>query len=340
MIRRTKISLIILSFFILCFLFPAWFYQKISFPVSSSEEVISFSVEKGDSLSNIAKSLKEKGLIKNSLVFKTYVFFKGVRSDLKAGEYQFSPNMNIIRIVNNLVLGSVEKSKIVIPEGWALKDIAEYLGGQGVYSEEEFLKATGSPFPFKTLYSEFDFLLDKPEDLDIEGYFFPDTYEISYDTSLYEFIKKALSNFDKKLTPELRSEIASQNKTIFEIITMASIIEKEVKTLKDKKIVSGILWKRMEDGMPLQVDAALVYAMGGKTKGVLIEDTKIDSLYNTYKHKGLPLGPISNPGLESIEAAIYPEDSPYWFYLSANNGKTIFSRTFEEHKRAKAIYLK
>ena len=121
---------------------------------------------------------------------------------------------------------------------------------------------------------------------------------------------------------------------------MASLIEKEVKTPEDKKIVSGILWKRLENSIPLQVDATISYITGKKGDSVSIEETKIDSPYNTYKYKGLPLGPISNPGLESIIASIYPENSDYWYYLSTPEGKTIFSKTLEEHNIAKAKYLK
>jgi UPF0755 protein len=121
---------------------------------------------------------------------------------------------------------------------------------------------------------------------------------------------------------------------------MASLLEKEVKSLEDKKIVSGILWKRLENNMPLQVDATISFITGKKDANISIEETKIDSPYNTYKYRGLPLGPICNPGLESIIAAIYPETSNYWFYLSTPEGKTIFSKTLDEHNIAKQKYLK
>jgi UPF0755 protein len=143
-----------------------------------------------------------------------------------------------------------------------------------------------------------------------------------------------LANFGKKLNPELREKIAVQKKTIFDIVTMASLLEKEVITLDDKKIVAGILWKRLEIGMPLQLDATVNYVTGKNDPSVTIKDTTIDSPYNTYKYKGLPKGPISNPGIDSIIATIYPKKTNYWYYLT--DGKTIFSETLQQHNTAKA----
>ena len=158
--------------------------------------------------------------------------------------------------------------------------------------------------------------------------------------SVSDLAEMMRANFEKKLTPDLRAKIEEQGKTIFEIITMASIIEKEVITLEDKKLVSGILWKRIGIGMPLQSCATISYITGKKTTKVSVEETQIDSPYNTYKYAGLPIGPICNPGMDSIIAAIEPEQSPYWYHLSTLEGETIFSRTFEEHNIAKAKYLK
>ena len=187
------------------------------------------------------------------------------------------------------------------------------------------------------IIGQFYFLKDKPEDTSLEGFLFPDTYEISGGINCDDFIITMLSNFERKITPELKNQMQKKEKSVFEIITMASMLEKEVRTLNDKKIASGILWKRIEVGMPLQLDATINYITGKSDPAVAIKDTKIDSPYNTYKYKGLPKGPISNPGMDSIIAAINPEDSPYWFYLS--DGRTIFSKTFEEHTVNKAKYL-
>ena len=149
-----------------------------------------------------------------------------------------------------------------------------------------------------------------------------------------------MENFGAKLLPEIREEISRQEKTIFEIITMASLIEKEVRTLEDKKIVSVILWKRLDVEMPLQVDATIAYLTGKKTTRVSLEELKIDSPYNTYKYRGLPLGPIANPGIESITAAVEPGKTDFWFYLSKPDGTTVFSRNLDEHNAAKNKYLR
>jgi len=182
----------------------------------------------------------------------------------------------------------------------------------------------------------------------LEGFLFPDTYYFSFGFSGAEVVKKMKDNFDKKVNQEIREEIKRQGKTLFEIITMASMIEKEVRTLEDKKLVSGLLWKRLKTNMPLQVDATIAYILTKEGKGEwtfeemrreIAKARDIDSPYNTYKYRGLPVGPISNPGLESILAAVYPEDSEYWYYLSTPEGETIFSKTLDEHNRARAKYF-
>jgi len=311
-----------------------YIWQGICLPINkNSNEEITFSVRKGEGTKEIAINLEREKLIKMATLFRVYTIFTGISNKLQAGEYSLSPSMTIPEITEKLVSGDVIEEQITIIEGWDLRDLAEYLGEMG-FNKDEFLELIKKDFS-----GDFSFLEDKPKDLSLEGYLFPDTYKIKKGVTLEEIINKALQNFDKKLTQELRQEIVNQNKTIFEIITMASMIEKEVKTLEDKKIVSGILWKRLENDVLLQVDSTIPYVTGKKDP-VSIDETKIDSPYNTYKYGGLPLGPICNPGLESILAAIYPESSDYWYYLSTPDGKTIFSKTLEEHNIAKAKYLK
>ena len=299
--------------FVFLFLFTVlsiFLWQGIYLPRDSSlTESKLFSVEKGQNLFQIGENLEKEGLIKNKFFFDFYIFLKGAQRKLQAGEYELSPSMDIAEIAKKIISGDVAKMVVTIPEGFTVKQIEERLN----------LKLPGE---------------------NLEGFLFPDTYQFPIGVSGEEVVSKMRDNFDKKLTADLREEIKNQKKTIFEIITIASLIEKEVKTKEDKEVVSGILWKRLKNNIPLQVDATITYLTGKKTTKIPLEDLQIDSLYNTYKYKGLPLGPICNPGLDSIKTAIYPKNSEYWYYLSTPEGETIFSKTLEEHNIAKAKYLK
>jgi UPF0755 protein len=339
--------------FFVCFL--AWFCVYVPKDSNFSGQR-DFLIEKGQSVEEISHNLKEQGFIMHGLCFRAYLLLQGKAKEIKAGRYELSLEMNIPEIAEKVISGDTIKKTIILIEGWNLRDIGWYFENQGMFMAEEFFEITGFP---ETDYSsakdlpapmdfseEFDFLKDKPKNVGLEGYLFPDTYYISEqrtannEQEIGNIIRKILTNFDEKLSSELRQEITSQNKTIFEIITMASLLEKEVRTIEDKKIVSGILSNRLEIGMPLQVDATIAYITGKKETKISLEDLKIDSPFNTYKHKGLPLGPIANPGFESILAAIYPEENEYFYYLSTPQGETIFNKTLDGHNRDKAKYLK
>lgn len=350
-----KIILIIISvslLLIFCSIsLSIYMWKEIYLPKEpGSTHQVAFSVKKGEGAKEISINLEKQGIIRHSGIFRVYVLIFSFSQKLQAGDYLLSPSMSIPEIVEKFVAGQVKKERITIIEGWNLRDIADYLESQGVANKKDFFELAGYPAEFyssesslpqpKDFSGEFEFLKEKSKRVSLEGYIFPDTYEIIAGTPLEDVIRKTLSNFSQKLTPELRQEIVAQNKSIFTIITMASLIEKEVRTLDDKKIVSGLLWKRLKVGMPLQVDATISYITGKKTTKISREETQIVSLYNTYKYQGLPLGPICNPGSDSILAAIYPEDSDYWYYLSTPEGETIFSKTLQEHNIAKAKYLR
>lgn len=308
----------------------AWHFGKADAPTTSI-----ITVKRGESNQEIASQLTNAGIISHGFSFRLSALLSFSYHKLQAGRYEVSSALSPMEIVQKMAAGQTVKTTITIPEGWDIQDIAEYLADKKILSQEDFIKATNAN------YEGFDFLADKPKKLGLEGYLFPDTYEMPESGEATDLARVMLSNFDKKLTPDLRQEITRQKKSIFKIITMASILEKEVKTLEDKKMVAGILWKRIAEGMPLQVDATVNYITRKDHPGALLADTKIDSPYNTYKYYGLPLGPISNPGIDSIIAAIYPTKSPYWYYLSSQKtGKTIFSKTLDEHNLAAAKYLK
>lgn len=324
----------IIFFGLLIAIVAIFIYTNLFWPLNAaaSNIRIDFTVNKGDTANDVSLALKNARVIKNSRLFVYYVYFLGKQDDLQAGQYELSPAMNIVGIARRITKGDIKTHTIKIIEGWNIKDIAAYLEDIGICKKEEFLELTNKN------YSEtFSFLSDKPKTADLEGYIFPDSYLIRPGTEVEDILIKVLMNLDKQLTPDLRAEIVKQKKSVFEIITMASLIEREVKSLKDKKIVSGILWKRMKIGMPLQVDATVAYILD---RVPTIEDLKIESPYNTYTNYGLPKGPIANPGIDSIIAAIYPTKTDHLYYISSPSGKTIFSKTFKDHQEAIDEHLK
>ncbi len=262
--------------------------------LNSQEEII-FSIKKGEGSRDIALNLEKQGLIAWAPVFRLYVLTVGVSGSLQAGEYLISPSMNIPEIAQKFSKGEVIKVKLTIPEGFSAEQIKERLAGFPNIAEAELA------------------LLDEKE-----GYLFPDTYYFSYNVTLDEALKAIEENFEKKITQELKTEIEKQGKTLEQIIIMASLLEKEVKTKEEKELAAGVLWKRLKVGMALQVDAEMW----------------------TYQNRGLPPRPICNPGLESIIASVYPRESGFWYYLSTAEGETVFSETLEDHNAAKYEYLK
>lgn len=234
------------------------------------------------------------------------------------------------------VIEPLPEKSITIIEGWNLKNIDEYL------ATTEGLKVQGrlTDFRIKDFKENYDFLSDAPGEYDLEGYLFPDTYRIFASTTNEEIARKMLDNFASKLSAEMQTEIKKQGKTLWEIITMASIVEKEVRSEKDMKIVSGIFWDRIKNGQALESCATLAYVLGVNKSQYSYEDTRIKSPYNTYINRGLPPGPIANPGLKAIEAAINPTYTEYNYFLSRpDNGETVWSKTYEEHVKNKQKYL-
>lgn len=336
-----KLILSLASLFLLIII--AFINQALFSPANREIEAKMFTVNKGEAVKEIALNLKKENLISDPYAFIIYTAIMGKYSKVQAGDYLLSSQMSVSRIVGMMTKGETAKETITIIEGWDLRDLNDYFQSKNMPG---LFALTGTPAKteknenIESLVEKFGFLEDKPQGLSLEGYLFPDTYYIDKNDTLETVVEKALSNFDGKLTPEMRNEIKKQKKTIFETVTMASMIEKEVKTLNDKKVVSGILWKRIENKMGLQVDSTVMYATGKENSKVYIKDTQFDSPYNTYKYRGLPEGPISNPGMDSIIAAIYPTKTNYLYYLSTPEGKTIFSKTLEEHNYNKAKYLK
>ncbi|MFH1255099.1 MAG: endolytic transglycosylase MltG [bacterium] len=318
-----------------------FYWRGLNSPVSSEGEYRIFIVNKGEPAEKIADNLKKENLIRSAFYFKHEI---KSGDNLKAGEYMVSPKLSAREIIKILASGNIvnRETAIKIIEGWSNKSIGDYLEKNNLADAEKFMVLAESGIgKWKFDFAKPDFLNDSPANANLEGYLFPDTYRIFEDASAEEIISKMLDNFGKKISSEMAEEIKRQKKNIHEIIIMASVIEKEVRSREDMKIVSGIFWNRIKNGQALESCATLAYILGLNKEQYSIEDTKIDSPYNTYKYRGLPPGPIANPGLNAIMAAIYPEDTDYNYFLSdPATGKTIYSKTFDEHNRNKYKYLK
>jgi UPF0755 protein len=288
-------------------------------PASFPNKPFSFPVYKGNSLNKITDDLYSKNIIKSKLLFKASSTLFSFGSGLKAGYYKFTVKENVFVIAYRMTKGQIrqQKIRITIPEGTNVSDMAFIL--------LKNLPDFNAP--------RFVSLAKKDE-----GYLYPDTYDFYEGTSPEDIISTMKDNFDSKIK-SLDSEIKSSKRSLADIITMASLIEEEVNNDIDRKIVSGILWKRLDENMLLQVDAPFYY-ITDKAGGVTYDDLKIDSPYNTYKYKGLPKGPISNPGIKSIEAALRPTKTNYYYYLSDKDGVTRYANTYDGHLRNKNIYLK
>ncbi len=335
----------VILFFLLAIISTILFIREIEVPYGRVEDNVILTIKEGEGLLEISKKLEERGVVRSSHLFFSYVLVSGKRTEIKAGTYLFSYPVNIFEVTEKLVLGDVYSKRITIIEGWNLNDIATYLEDNGFGTKEEFYALAGRPpyieegeifqgYP-GSMDNYFGFLSVKPRDVSLEGFLFPDTYYVPFDAEMEDVILLLLKNFERKVITHLPDEV-----DLFEIITVASLIEKEVITDKDKALVSGIIRKRIHIGMPIQIDATVVYLTGKRSTRVSIAETKIDSLYNTYVYAGLPKGPISNPGLSSIKAALNPTKSDYLYYLSKPTGETLFSKTLQEHNIAKNKYLK
>ncbi len=344
--------IIIIIIILLLIIIPIGYFLNLFYLSSPRADAptVKFIIEKGDGVGKISYKLKEGGIIGSRFWFETFVWLKGVSGNFQYGIFDLKPGMSYKKIVELVTAPQTFENQITIIEGWDLRDIGSYFEGRGLFKTEDFWKAVGEPAVdyskktapklLKDLAKEYSFLSDKPSYATLEGYLFPDTYRIGKNSSLESVARKTLDNFDKKLSQDLRDEIKKQGRTIFSVITMASIIEKEVKIYEDRQMISDIFWRRLRAYMPLQADSTINYITGGKAPAVSYADIAVKSPWNTYKNQGLPLGPIGNPGLEAIKAAIYPKHNPYWYFLTTPDGDVIYSKTLDEHNRNKAKYLK
>ena len=311
--RRTILILLLLGS-ISAYLYIECFQAPDEFP---ADRLIS--VPAGKSLNEISESLVQQGVVRSPLTFRALVTLYGRERGAHAGDYLFKEPKNVWEVAKAISIGAygLEPMKIRIPEGFTAKEMAIVYGPrlQRFNANTFFRKA-------------------QPQ----EGFLYPDTYFFLPNANEDTVISAMRQNFETHIEP-YASKIASSTHTVAEIVTMASIIEREARNPADRRMISGVLWNRLKKKMPLQVDVTFIYTIGKGTFQLTMKDLTTDSPYNTYIHKGLPPGPIGSPSLDSIEAAISPTKNDYLFYLADNNGVTHFSKTYEEHRQKKLLYL-
>lgn len=315
----------------------AWYVRALGAPDAGSQARVTLSVPSGASLSEVASDLAGKGLIRSPLAFSTHARWNGQDRLIRAGTYVLLPSMSATDILHVLTGGEAGEVSLTIPEGFTVADIDRLMAARGFtatgailacakecdFSEFAFLPASGGPGGR------------------VEGYLYPDTYFVGGEAgNPRALLGRLLSTFEAKVVGGLAAEIAASGKPLHEIVTMASLIEKEAANDGERGPIAGILWKRLDEGIILGVDAAVRYAVGKRTEPLTRADLAVDSPYNIRARAGLPPGPIANPGLASIRAALAPEETPYYYYLHGSDGQIRYARTNDEHNANKAKYLR
>lgn len=310
-------------------------------PVNSEDTTRTIvQIPSGASLTEIARTLKENGLIRSEFVFTTLARLKNLATTMKAGSFSLTQSMNLGEILSALSGANTSEAIVTIPEGFSVKDIDALLTERNIIDPGAIIACAKH-----CDFSAYKFLPTAKGLAErggrIEGYLYPDTYfivETEFDPA--QFLGRLLRTFEARVVRDLAADLKASKRSLHEIVTMASLIEEETRTEEERPIVSGILWKRFDADMGLGVDATVRYVLGKPEGNLTTADLNINSPYNLRKFKGLPPGPIASPGLGSIKAALHPQETEYWYYLHGTDGKIRYAGTNEEHNVNKYKYLK
>jgi UPF0755 protein len=282
----------------------------------------------GTRATEIAKRLEREGVIRDRLLFLLFALLRGSYSELKAGEYQFTPSMGLLDVINILEEGRVLIHKVTVPEGATARDIAQLLSDEGLVDKDRFLYVAMS----RAVAAQYD-----SEANTLEGFLFPDTYQFIKGMGEEEIIDRMVQRFFRVFTREDEARARGQGMSRYQAVTLASIIEKEAAEDREKPIIAGVFYNRLRQGMRLQADPTVLYGknqQGPPTR----RDLQADHPYNTYTQEGLPPGPIANPGERALRAVLYPARVSYLYFVSKKDGTHHFSRTLEEHNWAVRKY--
>src|ERR1700737_4450676 len=297
----------------------SWVDHQLNQPANPGNSKVRFVVPPGATFHEVADTLHRTGLIDSVTVFDLYARYKHLDRNVQAGAYELSRNLNMIQILTAL--------QTAIPEGYTIKKAAAALDKGGIIKGSDYLAvAVQGQF-------NYDFLKDLPPGASLEGFLFPDTYLVPRNGTAKDLIKLQLENFKTHWDDTRKSQAAERKLNPLQIITIASMIEREARFQDDRPLVASVIYNRLASGWPLQIDATVLYAKGVWQSSVTTDDRKIASPYNTYLHTGLPPGPIANPGIKAIDAALQPANTGYFFYLSDPQGHNHYAKTNEEFAR-------
>ena len=307
-------------------------------PAGEDDVQIPFRVEPGETAGMVALRLEEAGLVRDAGLFSLYMRYRGLDTRLEAGEYLLSPRMTIPEIAEALQHGRIQEVSVTVVEGWRMEEVAEVLEREGVTSAEAF-KAVVRGEVRPEVWAQYPILQSRPPGASLEGFLFPDTYRFPRNAEALDVVRRMVERFGEQFTPEMQARAQERGLSVFAVVTLASIVEREAVVPEERPIIAGVYLNRLAQGMYLQADPTVQYALGYQPdKGewwlrpLPVEAlTAVESPYNTYLHPGLPPGPICNPGLSSIQAVLNPAETDYLFFFAKGDGSHVFSRTYEEH---------
>ncbi len=298
------------------------------------KQKVAFRIEPGETAATIGPRLQQMGLIRDAGLFSLVVRYRGVGSTLQVGDYQISPSMTMGEIITELQHGRSAGVLVTIPEGWRMEQVAAKLEEAGMGKSDDYLALMRkSDFPYSWLKER---PKGAPESL--EGFLFPDTYEFPADATPAAVVDIMLRNFERKVAPELRREMATHNLGFYEALVLASIVEREAVVPEERPTIAAVFLTRLDHGMYLQADPTVVYAKGldpqTRRWWMPMQETdskSVESPYNTFLYGGLPPGPICSPGLASLEGVARPDSTNYLYFVAKGDGSHVFAETFEEH---------
>jgi UPF0755 protein len=293
--------------------------------IAGSSAKVHIRVKPGMAAGQIGEMLQEHQVISSKYTFWFMAKLNGVDSKFKTGDYVFGHHMDSRTVLAMLVEGKTSTLQVTIPEGYDVRQIAQMLDDDGVVHKKDFLEAAKN-------FAPYDYMITNSKaNYRAEGFLFPDTYEIGKDFSSEDILKLMAKQFDQKLTAEMRERAAEMKLSIYDLVTIASLVEKEAKFDEDRPIIAQVFFSRLRIGMPLQSDTTIQYLLDKPKVNVTMQDIKMESPYNTYQNEGLPPGPIANPGSASIKAVLHPADTDYLYFVADSEGHNHYSKTYEGH---------